>query len=191
MLVELQKKENTTIPFLQKQLADIEKRIGNLINSIEEGIANASVKQRLDDLEEKKADLEIAIAREKIEKTPLSRDQIIFWISKFKDGDIDDPVYRQSIVDIFVNSVFLYDDRLAITFNWKDGTKTVTLAELENSVANRDGINDNGNISTEVTTSPNPSGILGSYLDDNPPFYSTVKTLGISTLSGGFALLKY
>jgi hypothetical protein len=124
---------------LQKQLDDIEKRIGNLINSIEEGIANVSVKQRLDDLETKKADLEIAIAKEKIEKTPLTKEQIMFWISKFKDGDIDDPVYRRAIVDIFVNSVFLYDDKLVITFNWKDGTKTVSLTELESAEENMKG----------------------------------------------------
>jgi len=56
-VVDIQKRENTTIPFLQKQLDDIEKRIGNLINSIEEGIATASVKQRLDDLELKRLTL--------------------------------------------------------------------------------------------------------------------------------------
>lgn len=133
-ITELQKQESTTIPFLQKQLADVEKRIGNLVTSTEEGIATTSVKQRLDDLEAKKADLEITIAREKIEKAPLSREQIVFWISRFKDGDIDDPKYRQAIVDIFVNSVFLYDDKIAITFNWKDGTKAVTMAELEGAI---------------------------------------------------------
>ena len=158
-IVELQKQENTTIPFLQKQLTDIEKRIGNLITSIEEGIATASVKQRLDELEEKKTDLEIAIAREKIEKTPLSREQIVFWISKFKDGDIDDPSYRQAIVDIFVNSVFLYDDRLAVTFNWKDGTKTVSLAEYETAAENE-----------ASGESLNLSHISSSYLDDNAPY---------------------
>jgi len=158
MVVELQKRENTTIPFLQAQLDGIDKRIDNLLNAIEEGLMNASAKQRLDDLEAKKADLEISIAREKIEKTPLSREQIIFWISKFKDGDIDDPTYCQAILDIFVNSVFLYDDKLTITFNWKDGTKTVTLAELEAASEN----------ATDDET-PNLSGFSGSYLDDKPP----------------------
>jgi len=40
--------------------------IGKLINSIEAGIANASVKQRLGELETKKADLEISLAREQM-----------------------------------------------------------------------------------------------------------------------------
>jgi len=161
-VVELQKRENTTIPFLQKQLDDIDKRIGNLINSIEEGIANASVKQRLDELETKKADLEIALAREKIEQTPLTNEQIVFWISKFKDGDIDNLEYRKAIVDIFVNSVFLYDDKLVITFNWKDGTKTVSLAMLE--AADIDG----GEFS-EFENVLNINDFRCSHLDDNRP----------------------
>ncbi len=58
--------------------------------------------------------MEIAIAKEKIEQTPLTKEQIVFWTSRFKDGDIDNPEYRKSIVDIFINSVFLYDDKLLI-----------------------------------------------------------------------------
>jgi DNA invertase Pin-like site-specific DNA recombinase len=157
-VVELQKRENTTIPFLQKQLDDINKRIGNLLNAIEEGMMNASAKQRLDELEEKKANLEIALAREKIEKTTLTKEQIVFWISRFKDGDIDNPVYRKSIVDIFVNSIFLYEDKLVIAFNWKDGTKTITLAELESA--------EESTVNGETAIS---SHFLCSYLDDNLP----------------------
>lgn len=158
-IVELQKRENTTIPFLQKQLDDIEKRIGNLLNAIEEGLMNASAKQRLDNLETKKADLEIAIAKEKIEKTPLTKEQIVFWISRFKDGDIDDPEYRRSIVDIFVNSIFLYDDKLIIAFNWKDGTKTVTLAEMEGAI----------NEGVAVGETLNIADFRCSHLDDSTP----------------------
>ncbi|MCL2188623.1 MAG: hypothetical protein FWC16_05035 [Defluviitaleaceae bacterium] len=105
-----------------------------MLTAIEDGLLNASAKVRLDDLEAKKADLEISVAREKMEKTPLSRGQIIFWISKFKNGDIDDPKYHIAIADIFVNAVFLFDDKLTITYNWNDGTKTVTLSELEETL---------------------------------------------------------
>jgi len=102
-----------------------------MLNAIQQGIITSSTKRRMDELEQRKEDIEISIAKEKIAKTPLTKEQIFFWISKFKDGDIDDFKYRQQIVDIFVNSVFLYDDELVITFNWKDGSKTVTLGELK------------------------------------------------------------
>jgi hypothetical protein len=200
--VELQKRENTTIPFLQKQLDDIDKRIGNIINSIEEGIANASVKQRLDELETKKADLEISLAREKIEKTPLTKEQIVFWISKFKGGDIENPDYRRSLVDIFVNSVFLYDDKLVITFNWKDGSKIVTLAELE--AADNNDTAESFSIfatpvakisSTDLDSLPESGNVLNindfrcSHLDGHrPPVCNKSELMPISD---GFGFLHY
>jgi DNA invertase Pin-like site-specific DNA recombinase len=132
-VVELQKRENTTLPFLQKQLDEIDKKIANIVKSVEDGFANAALKTRLDELEVAKADLEISIAKEQIEKTPLTKEQIVFWISKFKGGYVENADYRRSLVDIFVNSVFLYDDKIVLTFNWKDSTKTVSLAELEHA----------------------------------------------------------
>ena len=70
-------------------------------------------------------------------------------IGRFEGGDIYDPTYQKSIVDIFLNSVYLYDDYIAITVNWKDGIKTMTFAELE-----------------EVLKS---IGIEGSYLVESAP----------------------
>jgi hypothetical protein len=111
--------------------ADVEKRIKNLVNAIEEGITSVTTQSRLSELENKKEELEVSIAKESIEKPPLEKDKIVYWISRFKGGDISDPKYRMSIVDIFVNSVFLYDDKLVVGFNWKDGTKTISLKDWE------------------------------------------------------------
>ena len=150
-------KENTVIPFLQKQLKDIDKRIDNVLKSIEEGISGASVKNRLADLETKKEELEISLAKENIEKPPIEKEQIVYWISRFKGGDVNDPAYRRSIVDIFVNSVFLYDDKLVIGFNWKDGTKTISLKQLEKSAVGK--------------------GNKCSYLVQGSPVYCQIRTL--------------
>ncbi|MGI6153959.1 MAG: recombinase family protein [Christensenellaceae bacterium] len=129
-VVALQEKENTVLPLLEKQLKEVEKRISNLLDAVEEGMSNASAKERLDGLEEKKADLEISIAKEKIEKPLLTKEHVVFWISRFKDGDVSDPQFRSGLIDIFVNSIFLYDDKLAITFNYKNNTKTISSSEL-------------------------------------------------------------
>lgn len=34
------------------------------------------------------------------------------------------------MIDAFINAVSLYDDKLVLTFNYKEGTKTITFAEL-------------------------------------------------------------
>ena len=37
------------------------------------------------------------------------------------------PRRAQQIIDTFVNSVYVYDDRLVMTYNYKDGTETISL----------------------------------------------------------------
>ena len=41
------------------------------------------------------------------------------------------------LIDTFINAIFLYDDKMAITFNYKEGTKTITLAELPEAISNK------------------------------------------------------
>ena len=56
---------------------------------------------------------------------------IVEWISRYKDGNINDPDYRREIIDTFVNSVYVYDDKLLLTYNYRDGSQTLTLKEIE------------------------------------------------------------
>ena len=41
------------------------------------------------------------------------------------------PDYRREIIDTFVNSVYVYDDKLLLTYNYRDGSQTLTLKEIE------------------------------------------------------------
>ncbi len=132
-IVEFQKKENTTLPLLQKQLREAEKGIENMLDAIQQGVITSSTKQRLDDLETRKEELEIAITQEKMQKPKLSKEQIVFWINRFKDGDINDVKYQRSVIDVFVNSVYVYDNKLVLMYNYKDGAKTVSLEDIQSS----------------------------------------------------------
>lgn len=111
----------------------MDKAISNLLDAIQQGLFNASAKQRLDDLEARKMDLEISIAKEKIEKSMLTHEKVVHFMSRFKDGDIDNPEYRKNVIDCFVNSVYLYDDKIILNYNSEDGTKTVTYSEILSS----------------------------------------------------------
>ncbi|MEE3428994.1 MAG: hypothetical protein VZQ55_08535 [Ruminococcus sp.] len=46
--------------------------------------------------------------------------------------------HRRRLIDSFINSIYLYDDRMVITFNYKDGSKTITMEEIENSAISSD-----------------------------------------------------
>ena len=76
-------------------------------------------------LEIQKDELTAKIADEKLKKPSFNENFIRFWLMKFRKFDISQKKQRKALIEIFVNAIFLYDDRMLITFNYKDGTKTV------------------------------------------------------------------
>lgn len=130
-VMELQKADNAVLPALERQLKDIEKNIKNIIDAIQEGMYNSSMKGRMDELEAAKESVEVSIAQERMVKPKLTHEQVVYWISRFKDGDLNDVSVRKKLIDAFVNAVYLYDDRIVLTYNYKDGTRTISLEEVE------------------------------------------------------------
>jgi len=39
------------------------------------------------------------------------------------------------LIDVFINAIFLYDGKMLITFNYKEGTKTITFDDVKNEVS--------------------------------------------------------
>ena len=128
-VMELQNKENTNIPLYEKQLRDAESGIQNMLNAIQMGILTSSTKERLERLEEAKRELEVRIAEEKLAKPKVTEEFIRFWLLRFRKLDMSLKDQRQALVDTFINAIYLYDDKVLITFNYKEGTQTVTFGE--------------------------------------------------------------
>ena len=128
-VMELQNKENTNIPLYEKQLRDAESGIQNMLNAIQAGILTSSTKERLEQLEETKRELEARIAEEELAKPKVTEEFIRFWLLRFRKLDMSLKDQRQALVDTFINAIYLYDDKVLITFNYKEGTQTVTFGE--------------------------------------------------------------
>lgn len=132
-VLEIQGKDNTVIPLLQQQLEETEKGIENMLNAIQQGIITTSTKQRMDELESRKSELLVQIGKEEMARPMLTKDQIVFWFHRFRKLDTNKLENQRRLIDSFVNAIFLYDDKMIITFNYKDGTKTITFSDLEKS----------------------------------------------------------
>ena len=130
-MMEEMGKENTTLPLLRRNLAETEKGIENLLNAIQMGIFTPSTKQRLEDLEQQRKDLSLQIAKEELAQPTLTRDQILFWLYRFRELNPEKIEHRRRLINSFVNAIYLYDDHLVFVGNYKDGTKTIPFAELE------------------------------------------------------------
>lgn len=124
--------DQENIKSLQNQLADVDKAINNLVRAIELGVINDVTVNRMQELEGQKAALTAAIADQELQQGfKLEKDYILCFLSQFKKMDYSDRDCQHRLIDIFVNSIFLYDDRLKITFNFGvDSNSTITLKEL-------------------------------------------------------------
>ena len=135
LIMEAQQQENTRLPVLKEQLRDTEKRLANLLEAIEQGILTPTTKQRLDELEARKEALNTSILEEELKKPVLTREWIRFWLEKFRKGDVGSTEHQRQIIDTFVNSVYVFDDRVVLNFNFTDDAKMVTREEVLGSSA--------------------------------------------------------
>ena len=130
-IVIMQEQEDTMTPVLKQQLQQCESEIRNVMKAIRQGIITETTKECLEDLETQRDSLKTSIAQLALERRKFTKEEIVEWISRYKDGNINDPDYRREIIDTFVNSVYVYDDKLLLTYNYKDGSQTLTLKEIE------------------------------------------------------------
>ena len=84
----------------------------------------------MEELEAEKSELSIKIMKEEMSQPKLSREEILYWFYKFRKLNPKKLDHRRSLINNFVNSVFLFEDRMVINFNFKDGTETITFADL-------------------------------------------------------------
>jgi len=98
------------------------------VRAVEAGIFNAATKARMDELEQRQKELETALANaELVNGLRLTQEHIKFFLLQFRKLDFDEPDSQRRIIDIFVNAVFVYDDRVTITFNYSGDNRTITL----------------------------------------------------------------
>ena len=138
-LLEYQSKENTRLPVLQAELKEVKRRIDNLVTAIEQGILTPSTKARMEELEQQREALETSILQEQIEKPPITREQILFWFDQFRHGDPADIAFQEKVIDCFVNSIYLFDDRIVVNFNYQEGGRPVSLEEVLSSFLDGNG----------------------------------------------------
>ena len=130
-ILVMQEQGDTMTPVLKQQLQQCEAEIRNVMKAIRQGIITETTKECLEDLETQRDSLKASILQLQLERRKFTKEEIVEWISKYKYGNINDLDYRKEIIDTFVNSVFVYDDKLVLTYNYKDGCETLTLQEIE------------------------------------------------------------
>ena len=136
MEFQLQARRSVEITSMQDQLAEKKKAAKNILAAIEQGIITATTKDRLLELEGEIEALERSLTVARAMAKPIEKERIIYSMEKLRDGDIDDIAYRKTLINTFVKTVYLWDDKIRIDYHFTEKGKTVQLDPLsEESLA--------------------------------------------------------
>lgn len=136
-------KDTSNLKRLKKLLSENERKHRNLMNAIMECDIESVRKflyVQVPKIEQEHEKLEKQIAIEQKNEPRLSVPQIKFFLNALKDGDVDDIKYRKVLITVFVNSIYLYDDKVTLIFNSGDMPVTVDdvlLSEIEKKVISK------------------------------------------------------
>ncbi|MBQ9635812.1 MAG: recombinase family protein [Acidaminococcaceae bacterium] len=131
---------------ISKIETELEKLVDTLIDAPK--LAHKRIYERMETLELQKADMQESYAKLNVaSKIELTEEEVEAWLEQFRHGSVEDVEFCRKIIDTFVNSVYMYDDRTIIFYNIRGGKKlsfdevktapdTVSRAEEECSYLN-------------------------------------------------------
>ncbi len=92
--------------------------------------------QQMQELESQKSILNDALLAERNRKKfALKRSDILRFLDSFA-GDLDNPETRRRLLDSLIDKIYVYPDRLVITFHYSDDRRELAFEEMEQLLAN-------------------------------------------------------
>ncbi len=131
-------KDDVQLNNMFKQKKEIEAKIGNIITAIENGIYTETTKNRLESLEAAKRDIEYNIQLEKFKnEAPVeSKESVIYYLEKFKNGDINNIDHQRQLINTFVDTIILDDEKDLgiIAFRYSDEANGTREFSIKNTL---------------------------------------------------------
>lgn len=144
---------------IKNQLKDVEGKLANIMKALEAGIFNDTTAERMKVLENQKSMLNDALLAEQNRKRcDLTLNDIV----KFLDGligDVNDPDTRRKLLEYFIDKIYVYPDKLALTVHYSDDRRELPFEETVQFIENRE------NIFAILDGPANPAGLPADMLD--------------------------
>ena len=146
-ITDVVRKEQDTsnLKRLNKLLKENEKQKSNLfdslkicdIDSVKKGIFEEISKM---DIEHK--ELEKSIINEEKSQIMLTMAEVKFFLKQLQKADITNEINKKALINVFINRVYLYDDKMMIVFNIQNKTVEITISlvnDMESSFMGTSG----------------------------------------------------
>lgn len=128
---EICKKENSKtslIRGLEVEVKNINKKLENLMIALESGENTAIINKRIYEKNQELNRTKKRLVEEKNKIINLNENSIKFFLYQLKRENIQDIKYKKILINIFVNKIYVYDNKMTIIFNV--GDKKVPISDI-------------------------------------------------------------
>ena len=135
-VVELAEKEKDTtkLKTLNKLLQENERQKTNLFDSLKVcdiDSVRKSIFEEMVKVEEEHTRIENQIQIEEAQRINLDETKVKFFLKHIRSGDINNLKYRKMLVNVLINKIYLYDDKVIIFFNTQDKEYSIKVPTIE------------------------------------------------------------
>lgn len=119
--------DDSAVKELERRIAKLDRDIDKYTDMLLDipKAARERIYQKIEDADLQKQDLEIDLSKLRIaSKIRYTEKDIVAWLKTFCNGDLFDNSFRRRLIDVFINSVYVYDDRIIIFYNVRGGKQT-------------------------------------------------------------------
>ena len=148
--------DNISIRELKAAIKEADNAIENLWKGIEQGQAVDMLTERIQKRQEEKAALETQLAIEENKRINLTEPQIRAFLDFVREMPDDDITKRRALINIFVHSIYLYDDHFTMIINASKKPLTIDNIPLEDIESALEGETDYSEGCSSMTTPAPP-----------------------------------
>lgn len=141
-LMRAEFERNSMLDAIRAELADVQKRRGNIVKALELAPTSSTLALRLCELEERETLLQDSLLRENARKMLFDRDVFVAYLRRSRSGDLSDPEFRQTLIDVYVSRVYVYDGSFSLDLNTGDPRQEIPLPDKKNADSLSDGVSD-------------------------------------------------
>ena len=102
---------------LKKKLREANKALERLLDAIEQGEHLDLISERISKKKAEKCEIELALANAEIESETIDESAVRFFLNQLRQGKIDNEAYNRTLINIFIQAIYLFDDKLRIVFS--------------------------------------------------------------------------
>lgn len=127
-------KDASNLKQLRKSLVDNERRNKNLVAAVmdcDNDFARKSLYSQFPTLEEEHNNIVQQITAEELALPDIEEKTVTFFLKGLQKGDVNDPLYRRTLVNILVNRIYLFEDKYTIYFNTDKEPVNITVELAE------------------------------------------------------------